>query len=150
MNVSEFLAQKYHDRAERSAAAADEPEFVLTEREFDYRMRKAFAERERSVRKMFDEREQKIADMLAEHMREVEQKMEEIDRKIATFNMAALDDGIGEAIAAARVQTERILTAKIEQLDLRVSGLLSDLTKRQAVADHSVVDLPNVPERKRA
>src|SRR5262245_48789580 len=75
MDVSDLLALKRSNRAEREVAAANEPEFVLTEREFDYRLRKGFADRERSVerqvRKLFDEHmeavESKIAAALAKH-----------------------------------------------------------------------------------
>ena len=110
MDVSEFLAQKQRNREER--AAVDEPEFLLSEREFDYRLRRAFAERERNV-------EKQVRELFAGHMAEVEQRLSQAKAEISIM--------ISDAKAAlphalAPKQLEWKIREKIIELSARDGG----------------------------
>ncbi|MCK1269341.1 hypothetical protein IVB44_29625 [Bradyrhizobium sp. 49] len=108
MDVSELLVQKYNLRAERTAAT-DEVEFTLTEREFDYRIRREFAQREGSVQQQVDksfanhmaEVESRITSAKADFDRKLAEVEATVDRRFATLkaNETNMLEGIGAALA---------------------------------------------------
>ncbi|MGX1352481.1 hypothetical protein AB7M49_006090 [Bradyrhizobium elkanii] len=106
MDVSELLAQKRRMREERNTAALDEPAFTLTEREFDHRLRRAFAERERSVATQ-------VHKLLGEHMLEIDGKLAEIEEKIASKNGTRDDEALLDAVARFVVQVRKQLREEI-------------------------------------
>ncbi|MET4034940.1 MULTISPECIES: hypothetical protein [unclassified Bradyrhizobium] len=132
-----FIADARARNYEQRSAADDEPEFTLTEREFDSRLRRAFAERERNV-------EKQVRGLLAEHMREIESRiaalpraptLDEIERMIrstiveyhpATMeNLSTMADEIFK-----RIGTEARAIAKLrDEHDLRISALLQATEK---------------------
>ena len=125
MDVSELLAQKQRNREER--AAVDEPEFVLTEREFDYRLRRAFAERERNV-------EKQVSKLFAEHMAEVRHEIAEAKAALGTI------------IAEAKAALPRALTAddlaEHHRVQQDVHGkLISDDRKRFRKLEEAIAGL---------
>jgi hypothetical protein len=155
MDVSELLAQKYRNREERIAAAANDPEFTLTEREFDHRLRRAFADRERNV-------EKQVCKLFAEHMQEVEAKIAEVHEllaKQASDLQAVVKSEIAEyhSSATMRPVTSAVLKAAADEVyaaseqaiaklqgehDLRLSALLQTIEKLERVSG-AVIDLPN-------
>ncbi|MCA1390775.1 hypothetical protein I6F20_17045 [Bradyrhizobium sp. IC3123] len=155
MDVAELLALKRRDRAEREAAAASEPEFVLTEREFDYRLRRAFAERERSV-------ERQVRELQAQHLKEVEAKLvaleqriaeqtREIDERISAALVehdVARDDAHGMVIAQGRKRLKEVRHEMQEQIDQLRADI--EIATHAAERDHGrgeIVDLPALPLR---
>jgi hypothetical protein len=52
-----------------------------------------------------------------------------------------------EVLGAALAHERKLRRAEVEQLDLRLSALLGEVTKKQAVADGGVVELPALPLR---
>jgi hypothetical protein len=113
-------------RLQRAEGPGDEVPLMLTEHELDYRIRKAFADRERAV-------EKQIGQLLADKM----------ERKISE----ALP-GIATVIQEVRQQ----LRAEFEGEILRLSGLISELTKNQAIASaerNGVLSVPSFLDRRR-
>ena len=151
MEVSELLAQRDRLRAERSAAAEDEPEFVLTARELDHILRREFAARERSMQEVIDRKVREalagindaVERMIAEHRADVEHALSQ--------HRAASIDWIrasAKAITDDRAEIEKLK----EAFDLRLSALLQAVEKMQRGFgdDAKVIDLPNPWRDRRA
>ena len=156
MDVTEFLAQKKRNRTER--AALDEPEFVLTASEFDYRLRKAFADRERNV-------EKQVRKMLDDHMRAVESKIadevrdgdnatgdalaemrKQLRAEVAAIFESPRMNAIRDAIAQLVVQRNAKLRDELRaEFSAELASLRADLTIANAHAGErsTIIDLPS-------
>jgi hypothetical protein len=133
MDVSELLAQRDRLREERSVAADVEPEFTLTRREFDYQLRRAFAERERNV-------EKQINKLLAEHIRDVEEKIAEAMAEHRAEHSGLWADVYGKMFSEERKRHAAEIEKLRSEFDLRISALERGIGGDRGA---DVIDMPN-------